>query len=499
MVSPATGPTESSVRNSSNNSASHDWAVRMQQQTQLWDEEAQNISAEASVISQRLVTIRSQLVTISDKTSSAVGTAGSDVTEEEMQMAMEAQKIMKRLGEIRAQLSQKKKKYQTNTSRDSSSAGLASISETSSNGRSAHKEGSFPVWNRPSSVLPSAVSLGTTPCMLSTFSAPPGYLNVTAASSSSSSLSMQEPGPIPAVIPHSTEAGSGRQVKPRISGAEQRDGAPPSPSEQTATSVDYTPPTMTMMSHSPGNGGSRGPDLAGTRFLFHKSDTLHPPTAFDTSRSSGNTSGDSFSFLSDHVVPKVTPWGRGTPGRLDHGIGVIVKPLQSIPSLEPIVSLDNSSSSELSPIPTADDTSLNAFDYELTKSQPCKAGIATPSLLDDTALDISSIEDPLEAAERGVVGIQNKRRTAGAVPASCQGAPSFPSCKGGSIMDLFACGGHQDLSADPFLDAEHEKPQYKEDKTGWCIEKAACDQELGQDYYSVGAFLRSFQQGGAWT
>jgi hypothetical protein len=106
MVSPATGPTESSVRNSSNNSASHDWAVRMQQQTQLWDEKAQNISAEASVISQRLVTIRSQLVTISDKTSSAVGTAGSDVTEEEMQMAMEAQKIMKRLGEIRAQLSQ---------------------------------------------------------------------------------------------------------------------------------------------------------------------------------------------------------------------------------------------------------------------------------------------------------------------------------------------------------------------------------------------------------
>jgi hypothetical protein len=73
--------------------------------------------AEAMRIAGRLAEIRTKLVTISDKTSLSSssststtadahnGSSGGDVTEEEMKMANEAQGIMKRLGEIKAQLS----------------------------------------------------------------------------------------------------------------------------------------------------------------------------------------------------------------------------------------------------------------------------------------------------------------------------------------------------------------------------------------------------------
>jgi hypothetical protein len=76
--------------------------------------------------------------------------------------------------------------------------------------------------------------------------------------------------------------------------------------------------------------------------------------------------------------PKIVPWGMGTPGRVDHSIGVIEGKSRSrmpVPSLETIalfeistdISSDNdihniSMSSQLSPIPTDDESSINAFD-----------------------------------------------------------------------------------------------------------------------------------------
>ncbi|KAG7362841.1 hypothetical protein IV203_026201 [Nitzschia inconspicua] len=497
MVSPTTGPTGDDESPSCRD-GSYDLAIRMQRQHQhncQWDEEAQNMSAEASFISQRLVTIRSQLVTISDKTSSAASAAGNDVTEEEMQMAVEAQNIMKRLGEIKARLSKKKKKLSqsplVNTS-NSSSLGLASITEA------GHEEmlveGSFPVLNRPFSVLPSAVSLGTTPCLSSSFSTHQGFLNVTPVPSSSAST-VQEL--VRAATPISKSPEGGNQLKPQLS-TEERDGAPSSLSDTEATSMDFTPP----------KGDS--PDLPPEgQFFYSKSGAFLYPPIHNISRSS--TLSDSFItgeddskvFPFEHQSLKVSPWGRGTPGRLDHGIGVIVKPLRSMPSLEPIVSLDTSSSSELSPIPPADDTSVNAFDYDLTKHQcPVTAAGVTPSLLDDTLLDTSSIEDPFEASKQdNVIGaIENSDGTASR---SSTKSFSFPStsCEEGSIMDLFACGSKDvDYLHDPSLGTPGRKSTLKDKQNACCNDKVApCDHPLGQDYYSVGAFLRSLRYHGAWT
>jgi hypothetical protein len=476
MVSPAIRSLEGSVRGNT----AYDPAFQMQQQEQRqhdqWEEEVQNMSIEASEISKRLVTIRTQLVTISDKTYSASGAVESDVTDEEMQMAMEAQKIMKRLGEIKAKLSRKKLYLQSNSSRDSS-LGVESSNSEGGHGRFA-TEGSVSAWNRPPSVLPSAVSLGTTPCMSSSFSTFPGYLNVTALSSESYS-SLQAPGAIPEVIPRTLE----RQDHGITSNLamEERKGASLSPPEKSA-SMNPNPVVRRQTSHI----------KEATQISV---ESLHQADAF--SHAINNIRGSvSDSFVTDENKvfslferPKVTPWTNGTPGRLDHGIGVIVKPLRSAPTLEPIVSLDDSTSSELSPIPTTDDTSVNAFDYPLTKQPDIIGGVATPSLLDDTMIDTSSFEDSLEGAGPGVLGViggkdmhEEPTKDFVAVPSSY--------CQNGSIMDLFACGSHDLI---PASDTCSMKRKGQDGKVRCCIEKAACDVATGRESFSVMTFLQSFK------
>ena len=95
--------------------------------------------AEAMRIAGRLAEIRAKLVTISDKTSPRRSTSSaaddghnsnnknnSDVTEEEIEMANEAQGIMKRLGEIKSQLSstRKTKKRMQSTMMTTSASGF---------------------------------------------------------------------------------------------------------------------------------------------------------------------------------------------------------------------------------------------------------------------------------------------------------------------------------------------------------------------------------------
>jgi hypothetical protein len=474
MVSP-----DSSVRGNT----AYDPVFQTQQQGQLqhqthdqWQEEVQNMSVEASEISQRLVTIRTQLVTISDKTSVAPGAVGSDVTDEEMQMAIEAQRIMKRLGEIKAKLSRKKNNRQSNLSRDSS------LGVDSSVGEGGHGRfptgGSFSTWNRPSSVLPSAVSLGTTPCMSSSFSTYPGYLNVTALSSESySSLQAIREG-----IPRTLER-QNHEITSYL-GTEERE-APP----MKSAFMEHTPSifveTPTVKENST--------EFSGGHFLFHKADAL--PRAMNHIRGTDAHVTDEDKVFSLFERPNVTPWALGTPGRFDHGIGVIVKPLRSVPTLEPIASFDDSSSSELSPIPTTDDTSMNAFDYPLTK-QPGNAGrVGTPSLLDDTMMDTSSIEDSLEATEQGVLGVVGKKDKNAKSSRDCVASPSS-SYQHGSIMDFFACGSHDGSTA---ADSFFFKGKVRDGQTRCCIEKDVCDIAPGRKSYSVMAFLHCFKTNGRWS
>lgn len=402
-----------------------------------------------------------------------------------MQMAMEAQSIMKRLGEIKAKLSRRKIYFQSNQSRDLSVGVESSVSE-GVHGRYP-MERSNSAWNKPNSVLPGAFSLGKTPYTSSSFSTHPEYLNVTALSSDSYS-SLQAPGVIPEVIPRTVER---QNLKTTSSlGMDLREDAPLSPPKKAA-SMHHT---RTMKVETPYIKDNRV-EISRGQVSFHKPDAF--PHAMNYSRStvSDSSVSEEDKVFASHERPKVTPWALGTPGRLDHGIGVIVKPLHSMPTLEPIASLDHSSSSELSPILTADDTSVNAFDYPLTKQPGNKGGVFTPSLLDDTMLDTSSIEDSLEAAEFGVLGVGEGKDTISDCSNNVFASPSS-SRQRSSMMDFFACGS---FALVPGTDPCFSKEKVHDGKSKCCIEMAACDEATNRESYSLQSFLQSFDFTEPWS
>ncbi|KAL3938005.1 MAG: hypothetical protein SGARI_001910 [Bacillariaceae sp.] len=201
-----------------------------------------------------------------------------------------------------------------------------------------------------------------------------------------------------------------------------------------------------------------------------------------------------FSSLPEDA-PKVAPWGKGIPGRVDHGIGVIGSRRKSIvPSLDPIASfstcttentsnneddnlLNISMSSQLSPIPTDEEGSIIAFDYPFVKPEArlnpfgVSTGAAnvsdhTPSLFDDALLDTSSMD-----------GNDSRKK------------PNYErkehKCGQETIMNILFCRAME--STTPFLGKESKEQQVGKQSAGAGL--CGCRDGEGKEY-SLESFLK---------
>jgi hypothetical protein len=164
-----------------------------------------------------------------------------------------------------------------------------------------------------------------------------------------------------------------------------------------------------------------------------------------------------------------------------------------VPSFEPIASFEISTdicsdddvhnvsmSSRLSPIPTDDESSINAFDYPLV--QPDAIHVAATalgtsaanhmaSLFEDALMDTSSIEYPVKAVE-GQMGNHHSSRK----PAKT--ASEF-SCSQELVMDLLFCQAMD--SATPFLEMEEKQQKVGHQANSGLCGQTLCHQEEGQE------------------